>query len=88
MDKATKLIVSIEPLEYCRVQILTSDGQFVTADLSRFKTVHCFPKTEKDWKLVSVDSSGLDLIWSSRFEVHVDQVLDNSILVENSEKLA
>jgi hypothetical protein len=88
MDKASKLIVSVEPLDNYKVRILTSDGFFVTADLSRFRSVHCFPKDKADWMSVCIDSSGLDLIWRTRFEVHVDQVLDNSIAQIRAEKMA
>jgi hypothetical protein len=80
--------VSVEPLDNCNVRILTSDGFFVTSDLSRFSAVHCFPKNNADWESVSVDSSGLDLIWRTRFEVHVDQVLDNATSQIRAEKMA
>lgn len=41
-------------------------------------------KTTKhsQWKKVSIDSYGLDLVWPSRFEVHVTQVIDALYKVE------
>ena len=42
-------------------------------DLSKFETVYCFPNPDQ-WNEVSIDSYGRELIWSSRFEVHIDQV--------------
>ena len=32
-------------------------------------------KNEDEWKKCSIDSYGLGIIWSSRFEVHSDQVV-------------
>ena len=80
MDKTTTLIVSVSALQNFQVEVQLSDGRVVRADLSRFKSVYCFPKLDADWQKVSVDSHGLDLIWASRFEVHVDQVLSNQVV--------
>jgi hypothetical protein len=37
--------------------------------------VYCYPKTEEEWRQVAIDSYGLGLVWTTRFEVHVDQVI-------------
>lgn len=79
MDKATSLIVSVSALQNFQVEVKLSDGTKVVSDLSRFKAVYCFPKSESEWQKVSIDSQGLDLIWASRFEVHVDQILANQV---------
>jgi Protein of unknown function (DUF2442) len=88
MDKTTALIVSVSALPNFQVEVQLSDGQTVQADLSRFKTVFCFPKSDAEWQKVSVDSHGLDLIWASRFEVHVDQLLANQVGGSSSLRLA
>lgn len=75
MDKPTPIIYGIHVPEYKKITIETSEGYRYTADLSSFQKVFCFPKNLKEWKQVSIDTDGLSLIWSSRFEVHVDQIL-------------
>jgi hypothetical protein len=79
VDKTTSLIVSVSARQNFQVEVLLTDGNTVVSDLSRFKSVYCFPKSDAEWLNVSVDSHGLDLIWASRFEVHVDQVLANQV---------
>jgi hypothetical protein len=79
MDKASSLIVSVSALQNFQVEVQLSDGSVVRSDLTRFKAVYCFPKSDDEWQKVSIDSHGLDLIWASRFEVHVDQVIANQV---------
>jgi hypothetical protein len=70
------LIVSVSPPAYGRVIVETSDGLRHHADLAPvFSTVHCYPKDAGSWATVTPDAAGLALVWPSRFEVHVDQVL-------------
>lgn len=75
MDHATPLIASVRTPEYGRVVIEASDGKAYSADLSSFKAVYCFPTTWEAWQKVAPDADGRALVWTSRFEVHVDQVL-------------
>jgi hypothetical protein len=58
-----------------RVSIEASDGRRYEADLSSFCGVYCFPRDADEWSQVSIDSYGLGLVWASRFEVHVDQII-------------
>jgi hypothetical protein len=51
-------------------------------------TVHCFPQDKAAWSKVSVDGYGLGLIWASRFEVHVDQVIGLAYKVEDINRTA
>ena len=37
--------------------------------------MYCFPRDAAAWSQVSIDSYGLALVWASRFEVHVDQII-------------
>jgi hypothetical protein len=74
MGVTNPLIISVSTPEYKKVVVETSDGMRYFADLSTMSPVYCFPKTT-DWDKVSPDSYGLALIWVTRFEVHVDQVI-------------
>jgi hypothetical protein len=67
---------SVSTPEYGRVVVETTDGRKHHVDLAPvFSTVHCYPKDAAAWAAVTPDAAGLALVWSSRFEVHVDQVL-------------
>ena len=74
MGYSNQIILDVKPLEYMKLSIDTNDGKRYFIDLSDFKDVYCFPKSE-EWEKVSIDSYGLDLIWPGRFEVHVDQLI-------------
>jgi hypothetical protein len=84
MGQPTPVITKLETPSYKNLVIETSDGLRYQSDLSSLAKVYCFPANESEWKKVSVDSYGIALIWSSRFEVHVDQVIG---LATKSEKL-
>ena len=75
MDSSTRVILKVETPEYKKVVIETSDGQRYFSDLKALSSVYCYPKTKPDWDKVSADSYGRALIWSSRFEAHIDQVI-------------
>jgi len=75
MGTPTPVILSVKTPTYSEVVIEASDGKRYFADLAPFKQVYCFPKTLEAWQQVAVDSQGLGLVWTSRFEVHVDQIL-------------
>ena len=81
MDSSIELIKNVRPLDYNKLAIETTAGKRYYSDLSFFRKVFCYP-SEKDWKKVSIDSYGLDLVWSSRFEIHVTQVIDSAYQVE------
>jgi hypothetical protein len=75
MGSPTPLIRSVMTPGYMRVSIDASDGNRYDADLSSFSGVYCFPRDASEWSRVSIDSYGLALVWASRFEVHVDQII-------------
>ena len=75
MDSAPALIAAVSTPEYGRVVVEASDGRSYSANLTTFSRVYCFPKTEEEWRRVAPDADGRALIWTTRFEVHVDQVL-------------
>lgn len=75
MGTPSPVILKVATPSYGRVVIETTDGHRYHAELSTFETVHCYPRTLDDWQHVAIDSYGLGLIWTSRFEVHVDQVI-------------
>lgn len=76
MGSSTPLIASVSTPDYGRVVVETSDGRRHHVDLAPvFSAVHCYPKDPAAWAAVTPDAAGLALVWSSRFEVHVDQVL-------------
>lgn len=76
MDQTSELILSVKPVKYNEVVLETNHGFRYWIDLSSFSKVYCYPKDEKEWFQVSIDGYGLDLIWPSRFEVHVDQLIE------------
>lgn len=82
MDSTNKIIKFFEILEYKKIKITLNDGTIVFSNLEDFEDVYCFPK-QADWNNVSIDSYGRGLIWSTRFEVHIDQIIDASYSVEN-----
>jgi hypothetical protein len=88
MDRSLGLITAVKTPAQNRVVIDTSKNKRYHADLTSMASVHCFPKTEKEWAMVSIDPDGLALIWSSRFEVHLDQVIGLAKRVEDIQKPA
>ena len=75
MGTSAPVILRVGTPEYACVVVDTSDGMRYEASLRSFESVYCFPKTPEAWNAVTQDSSGLALVWTSRFEVHVDQVI-------------
>jgi hypothetical protein len=65
-----------------------SDGRRYHADLTSFERVYCYPRDEAAWRQVSADSYGLGLVWASRFEVHIDQVMGLAVHTEPIERSA
>ena len=88
MGAAAPVILKVKTPEYKKVVIDASDGKRYHSDLSRFLTVYCFPKTEAEWDTVSVDVTGRALTWTSRFEVHIDQVIGLATKVEDASQSA
>jgi hypothetical protein len=87
MGVADPLIVSVATPAYGRVTVDLSDGKTYSADLSSFSKVYCYPATDQ-WNDVAPDSAGLALVWTSRFEVHVDQIMGLADRVEASRHTA
>ena len=85
MDSTNKIIRDIEIVEYKKIKIILTDGTIYFSDLSDFSDVYCFPTKEK-WKEVSIDSYSRGLIWSSRFEVHIEQLIDTAYLTEKEDQ--
>ena len=75
MGAATPLIVQVTTPEYKKVNVEASNGFRYSANLSMFESVYCFPKNKTEWDQVSPDSFGSALVWVTRFEVHVDQIV-------------
>lgn len=86
MGSTTPVILSVLAPKLGTVVIETSDGNRYYSDLSSLKNVYCYPKTDEEWKKVNIDSYGLGLMWSSRFEVHIDQVIALATKVESVKK--
>ena len=81
MDSANKIIRHFEIIEYKKIKIILNDGTIIFSNLKDFDDVYCFPR-ENQWGLISIDSYGRGLIWPSRFEIHIDQIIDSAYLVE------
>ena len=87
MGLANPVIVKVATPEYGRVVIETSDGLRHSTDLSTLAPVYCYPQNKAEWDQVAPDSYGLALVWTTRFEVHVDQVIalaDKTELVQKT----
>ena len=74
MGVTAPMILKVATPAHGRVVIEASDGKRYHADLSSFSAVHCYPDAT-EWDRVSPDSYGLALVWTTRFEVHVDQLI-------------
>lgn len=88
MGNSTPIIRNVQVSEYAKVIIDTSDGKRYFSDLSALSKVYCFPIDLTAWSKISIDSYGLGLIWASRFEVHVDQVIGLAFKTEEVMKSA
>jgi len=75
MGAPAPVILNVTTPEYGRVVIEASDGFRYHADLSSLAQVYCYPRDRTEWDRVAIDSYGLALVWESRFEAHVDQVV-------------
>jgi hypothetical protein len=75
MAYSSPVIKKIIPLEYGKLAIETNHGVRYEADLSTLSDDYCFPKNDEEWRKCHIDSYGLGVIWFSRFEVHVDQII-------------
>lgn len=78
MDQTNLVIKKVRALEIPKVEIETSESKRYVADLSDFKNVYCFPKNQQEWNELSITASGSNLTWGTRFEVHVDQIIDSA----------
>jgi hypothetical protein len=76
MDQAHLVIKKVRPLALPLVLIETNERKSYTADLSGFSSVTCFPTSQAEWEDVGITAEGFNLTWGSRFEVHVDQLID------------
>jgi hypothetical protein len=76
------LITKVTPNKYNKVVIETSKGKRYFSDLTFFQNIHCYPK-EGEWNNVSIDPNGKNLIWSSKFQVKIDQIVENSFKTED-----
>jgi hypothetical protein len=83
MDQAHLIMTFVKPLGIPRVEIETNEMKKYIGDLSSFKSVYCFPKNQEEWNDLSITASGFNLTWGTRFEVHVDQVIDSADTIED-----
>lgn len=88
MDQTNLVILSVTPEQSPTLSIEANDGNIYKADLSRFKPVYCFPKTQEEWNDVSISAFGYNLTWGCRFEVHIQQVIEHATHVELAKKQA
>jgi hypothetical protein len=80
--------VKVTTPEYGRVVVETSDGLRHSADLSSLAPVYCYPRNKAEWDQVAPDSYGVALVWTTRFEIHVDQVIGLADRTETFQKTA
>ena len=75
MGSPNPVVVKVSTPEYQKVIVEASDGHRYYSDLSSLSRVYCFPKDKTEWDQVSADSFGTALVWTSRFETHMDQII-------------
>jgi hypothetical protein len=85
MGSPNPVIINVTTPEFKKVVVEASDGVRYYSDLSVLSLVYCYPKDSAEWDKVYADSFGTALIWTSRFEVHMDQVIG---LAYKTEKIA
>ena len=88
MGAAAPVIFKVSTPEYGQVVVDASDGKRYHANLTALSAVHCFPKTFEEWRKVTPDGHGLALTWTTRFEVHIDQVIGLANRVESTRQSA
>lgn len=88
MGTPSTLIIKVTTPDFKKVIVDTSDGRRFHADLSTLSTVYCFPKNPTEWSQVTPDSFGSALIWTSRFEAHIDQIIGLAFKTESGIKSA
>lgn len=74
-------ITKVTPNKYNKIIIETSLGKRYFSDLTFFQNIHCYPKMD-EWNNVTIDKSGLDLIWPGKFRVSLGQIIDHSFKVD------
>lgn len=75
MGSPNLVAVKVSTPEFQKVIVEASNGFRYHADLSPLSKVYCFPKSKIEWDQVLPDSYGTALIWTSRFEAHMDQII-------------
>jgi hypothetical protein len=88
MGAPTPVVLRVDTPSYGHVVIDASNGMRYVSDLRSFGAVYCFPKTEAAWNEVAPDGSGYALVWTTRFEVHIDQVMALASRVERTQQTA
>lgn len=88
MGTPSPLILRVSAPALGRVVVDASDGNRYHADLTALSGVYCFPKTLEAWQQVAPDAYGLSLVWTTRFEAHIDQVIGLADRVESSQQSA
>ncbi len=88
MGSSPPVILKVATPEYKKVVIEASNGKRYFSDLTYLSNVYCFPKTTEDWSKVTQDSGGYALVWVSRFEAHIDQIIGLATKTEDISKSA
>ncbi len=83
MDQSNIVIKSAKALIKPQVEITATDGKVYIADLKDYSKVKCFPTSQEEWVKFGITTYGFNLTWSSRFEVHIDQLIDAAISSED-----
>lgn len=88
MGTTSPVILKVVVPEYGKVIVDASNGKRYFSELASLSGVYCFPKDESEWRAVSPDAGGYALIWTSRFEAHIDQIIGLATKVEDSSQSA
>ncbi len=75
-------IVKVETPEFGKLIVEASDGVRYHSDLSSLAHIKNFPKDEKGWSSVKIDSYGISLVWKSQLQLNLLQISSRATKTE------
>ena len=75
-------IVKVETPEFGKLIVEASDGVRYHSGLSSLAHIKNFPKDEKGWSSVKIDSYGISLVWKSQLQLNLLQISSRATKTE------